>query len=64
VALRAAARRSRGLRLWCVYLDRGREPPSLRFLLGLRRRRSRVPPAPEPVGRPKVTETSVLPRDV
>ena len=39
VAIRAAARRSRNLRIWCVYLDRGREPPSLRLLLGLRRRR-------------------------
>jgi predicted PurR-regulated permease PerM len=63
VAIRAAARRSRSLRLWCVYLDRGREPPSLRFLLGLRRRRQR-PIASEPVGRPKVAETTAVPRDV
>jgi predicted PurR-regulated permease PerM len=45
VALRAAARRSRSLRLWCVYLDRGREPPSVRLLLGLRRRRNTAEPA-------------------
>jgi predicted PurR-regulated permease PerM len=63
VALRAAARRSRSLRLWCVYLDRGREPPSLRFLLGLRRRRRHAPP-PEPVGRPKLDEQPPLARDI
>lgn len=68
VAIRAAARRSRSLRLWCVYLDRGREPPSLRFLLGLRRRR-RPAPAPEPLGKPslaptKVSESPPLARDV
>jgi predicted PurR-regulated permease PerM len=67
VAIRAAARRSRSLRLWCVYLDRGREPRSLRFLLGLRRRR-RQPPA-EPLGTPTLSSTKVgesrpLARDV
>jgi hypothetical protein len=51
-----------------VYLDRGREPPSLRFLLGLRRRR-RPAPAPEPLGKPslaptKVSESPPLARDV
>lgn len=40
VALRSAFRRSRALRMWCVYLDRGRaDPPSVRQLLGLRRAR-------------------------
>jgi predicted PurR-regulated permease PerM len=39
VAIRSAARRSRRLRLWCVYLDRGRQLPSMHSLLGLRRRR-------------------------
>ena len=40
VALRSAFRRSRKLRRWCVYLDSGRtDTPSMRFLLGLRRRR-------------------------
>lgn len=40
VALRSACRRSRRMRPWCVYLDSGRtDPPSMRFLLGLRRRR-------------------------
>ncbi|HET9024569.1 MAG TPA: AI-2E family transporter [Burkholderiaceae bacterium] len=63
VAIRAAARRSRSLRLWCVYLDRGRDPPSLRFLLGLRRRR-RPAPAAEPLGTPKVSENRPLVRDV
>ena len=62
VAIRAAARRSRSLRLWCVYLDRGRDPPSLRFLLGLRRRRR--PPPSEPLGTPKVSESRPLARDV
>lgn len=39
VALRSACRRSRSLRIWCVYLDRGRsEPASMRRLLGLKRR--------------------------
>ena len=48
VIIRSAARRSRDLRLWCVYLDRGRpELPTMRALLGLRRRRRR--PADEPV---------------
>ena len=45
VIIRSAARRSRSLRLWCVYLDRGRpELPTMRTLLGigLRRRRRRV----------------------
>lgn len=42
VAIRAAARRSKSMRLWCVYLDRGREPPSLRAMLGLRRFRRRA----------------------
>ena len=63
VAIRAAARRSRRLRLWCVYLDHGREPKSLRFLLGLRRRRRGLSP-PEPLGTPKVAETPPIPRDV
>jgi len=39
VALRSMARRSRSLRVWVTYLDRGREePPNMRHLLGLRRR--------------------------
>jgi predicted PurR-regulated permease PerM len=45
VIIRSAARRSKSLRLWCVYLDRGRpELPTMRTLLGigLRRRRRRV----------------------
>ena len=49
VIIRSAARRSKNLRLWCVYLDRGRpELPTMRALLGigLRRRRRR---APEPM---------------
>jgi predicted PurR-regulated permease PerM len=62
VAIRAAARRSRRLRLWCVYLDHGREPKSLRFLLGLRRRRQRAP-SPEPLGAPKTADPP-LPGDV
>ena len=50
VIIRSAARRSKNLRLWCVYLDRGRpELPTMRALLGigLRRRRRR---SPEPIG--------------
>ncbi|MEO8188328.1 MAG: AI-2E family transporter [Burkholderiaceae bacterium] len=46
VIIRSAARRSKSLRLWCVYLDRGRpELPTMRALLGigLRRRRRRAP---------------------
>jgi predicted PurR-regulated permease PerM len=46
VIIRSAARRSKHLRLWCVYLDRGRpELPTMRALLGLglRRRRRRTP---------------------
>jgi predicted PurR-regulated permease PerM len=46
VALRAAARRSRSLRLWCVYLDRSRDTPSVRLLLGLRRRKQPAQDAP------------------
>ena len=45
VIIRSAARRSKNLRLWCVYLDRGRpELPTMRALLGLglRRRRRRT----------------------
>lgn len=45
VIIRSAARRSKSLRLWCVYLDRGRpELPTMRALLGigLRRRRRRL----------------------
>ena len=45
VIIRSAARRSKNLRLWCVYLDRGRpELPTMRSLLGLglRRRRRRA----------------------
>ena len=45
VIIRSAARRSKSLRLWCVYLDRGRpELPTMRALLGigLRRRRRRA----------------------
>jgi predicted PurR-regulated permease PerM len=60
VALRAAARRSRSLRLWCVYLDRSREPPSVRLLLGLRRRKQHlhdprvaVPELAPPASRPR-----------
>jgi len=44
VIIRSASRRSKSLRLWCVYLDRGRpELPTMRALLGigLRRRRRR-----------------------
>ena len=48
VIIRSAARRSKNLRLWCVYLDRGRtELPTMRALLGLglrRRRRSSEAP--------------------
>jgi len=41
VAVRSAARRSKALRIWATYLDRdGEEPPSMRYLLGLRRRRA------------------------
>lgn len=41
VAVRSAARRSKALRIWATYLDRGgEEPPSVRYLLGLRRRRT------------------------
>jgi predicted PurR-regulated permease PerM len=41
VAVRSAARRSKALRIWAIYLDRGgEEPPSVRYLLGLRRRRT------------------------
>ena len=64
VAIRAAARRSHRLRLWCVYLDRGREPKSLRFLLGLRRRRRQTGRAPEPLGTPTISEAPPMPRDV
>jgi len=49
VIIRSAARRSKSLRLWCVYLDRGRpELPTMRSLLGLglRRRKRR---AAEPI---------------
>ena len=49
VIIRSAARRSKSLRLWCVYLDRGRpELPTMRALLGigLRRRRRRVAALP------------------
>jgi predicted PurR-regulated permease PerM len=55
VAIRAAARRSRRLRLWCVYLDHSREPKSLRFLLGLRRRRRKQAIEPA-LGTPKIGE--------
>ncbi len=51
VIIRSAARRSKSLRLWCVYLDRGRpELPTMRTLLGigLRRRRRRAPEAAPP----------------
>jgi predicted PurR-regulated permease PerM len=60
VAIRAAARRSRSLRLWCVYLDRGREPPSMRSLLGLRRRRRKSveQPAVPPLGTPQVSDSA------
>jgi predicted PurR-regulated permease PerM len=65
VAIRAAARRSRSLRLWCVYLDRGREPPSMRILLGLRRRRRKlVEPAAPPLGTPQVSDSATPTRDV
>jgi predicted PurR-regulated permease PerM len=53
VIIRSAARRSKNLRLWCVYLDRGRpELPTMRALLGigLRRRRRRAPEASAPSG--------------
>lgn len=48
VALRSAARRSKSLRAWTQYLDRGRdEPPSMRRLLELRRKpRGRGPAQP------------------
>jgi predicted PurR-regulated permease PerM len=64
VAIRAAARRSKRLRLWTVYLDHSREPKSLRFLLGLRRRRRK--PAPEAaLGTPKLdSDAPPVPRDV
>jgi predicted PurR-regulated permease PerM len=58
VAMRAAARRSRSLRLWCVYLDRGRETPSMRLLLGLRRRR-RAPAVP--LGTPTIVSQRTPP---
>ncbi|MGZ8272272.1 MAG: AI-2E family transporter [Burkholderiaceae bacterium] len=61
VAIRAAARRSHRLRLWCVYLDHGRESKSLRFLLGLRRSRRRAP-SPEPLGTPKLADRGPQPR--
>jgi predicted PurR-regulated permease PerM len=67
VAIRAAARRSRSLRLWCVYLDRGREPPSMRILLGLRRRRRKLveqQPGTPPLGTPQVNNSATSPRDV
>lgn len=42
VIIRSAARRSKNLRLWCVYLDRGRpELPTMRALLGIGMRRRR-----------------------
>jgi predicted PurR-regulated permease PerM len=63
VAIRAAARRSKTLRLWCVYLDRGREPPSLRFLLGLRKRRHVKTPA-APLGTPKLRDEPPIAHDV
>ena len=48
VAVRSVARRSKRLRVWVTYLDRGRdEPPSIPHLLGLRRR-PRVAPALQP----------------
>jgi predicted PurR-regulated permease PerM len=53
VIIRSAARRSKNLRLWCVYLDRGRpELPTMRSLLGigLRRRRRRASEASAPSG--------------
>lgn len=45
VIIRSAARRSKTMRLWCVYLDRGRpELPTMRTLLGIGlRRRLRRP---------------------
>lgn len=50
VIIRSAARRSKSLRLWCVYLDRGRpELPTMRSLLGLglrRRKRRAAEPIP------------------
>ncbi len=52
VAVRSVARRSRRLRVWVTYLDRGRdEPPSIPHLLGLRRR-PRVAPALQPTAPP------------
>ena len=63
VAIRAAARRSHRLRLWTVYLDHGREPKSLRFLLGLRRRRGHVQ-SREVLGTPKVADRPPLSRDI
>lgn len=53
VILRSAARRSKSLRLWCVYLDRGRpELPTMRTLLGIglrrRRRRASLEAVPSP----------------
>jgi len=61
VAIRAAARRSKRLRLWCVYLDHGSEPKSLRFLLGLRRRHRALPPG-GPLGTPKLGDNTIVPR--
>ncbi len=55
VIIRSAARRSKNLRLWCVYLDRGRpELPTMRVLLGIgmRRRRRRVSDVSTTVGAP------------
>ncbi len=59
VIIRSAARRSKNLRLWCVYLDRGRpELPTMRTLLGIGLRRRRRRPAgvaqePEEQTRPR-----------
>lgn len=64
VAIRAAARRSRSLRLWCVYLDRGREPPSMRMLLGLRRRRSKAAAPAVPLGTPQVAREGTVRREL
>ncbi|MBC8119812.1 MAG: AI-2E family transporter [Burkholderiaceae bacterium] len=52
VIIRSAARRSKNLRLWCVYLDRGRpELPTMRALLGLGLRRRRRLGEPALAGR-------------
>lgn len=52
VAVRSVARRSRALRVWVTYLDRGREePPSISHLLDLRRR-ARVTAAAQPAALP------------